>query len=206
MRWKTEGFRRRNVRKKRLRNGKKAQRRANRKAVNAKGKAKASGASTVQETDAEDEEWVESEESDSDAADDAQLPKDIKDVVTSAVIVALRELQRCLDTESDPFTAARAKFAGAVRNTCREHGQAGEAEKIIKYFDKYWFNDTWRGALSYIISRSQNTDITIADTIIDGGLPQGRARTAFLNTNNHIESMFRTLQVVFLEFRKNKRY
>jgi hypothetical protein len=44
-----------------------------------------------------------------------------------------------------------------------------------------------------------------SEAVLDKGLPPGQTRDGPWNTNNHIESGFRTLKVVFLELRKNKR-
>lgn len=42
--------------------------------------------------------------------------------------------------------------------------------------------------------------------VTDEGLPKGRTRDGPWDTNNWIESSFRTFNIVFLEHRKNKRH
>lgn len=48
--------------------------------------------------------------------------------------------------------------------------------------------------------------ILFLDLCIDLGLPKGQTRNSTFNTNNWVESAFRTMDTVFLRHRKNKRY
>ncbi|KAG8955776.1 hypothetical protein FRC03_011062 [Tulasnella sp. 419] len=62
-----------------------------------------------------------------------------------------------------------------------------QLERLKKYFDENWFNETW---LQYF------TDIN---------LPKDQTRDGTWNTNNWVESAFRVFDAVFLGHRKNKR-
>jgi hypothetical protein len=79
------------------------------------------------------------------------------------------------------------RFADEIKEICARN-QLQQVEKaIVRYFDRYWFSDLWR------------------EHVLDEGLPAGQTRDGPWNTNNWIESSFRTFGVVFLESRKNKR-
>lgn len=79
-------------------------------------------------------------------------------------------------------------------------------DAIIEYFRKNWLTEYWRGKHARAFS-CEFTLLTfhVSDLWADSGLPAGTSRDGILNTNNWIESAFRTFKLVFLGNRNNKR-
>ncbi|KZT31044.1 hypothetical protein SISSUDRAFT_1038738, partial [Sistotremastrum suecicum HHB10207 ss-3] len=103
------------------------------------------------------------------------------------LLVAFRSAQRCRDTKDDPWKAAHEAFNKQIRRICRKYSRLDLILILTEYFDDNWWCEEWR------------------NSVIDAGLPQGMTRDGNLNTNNWVEALFRMLDQVFLQMRKNKR-
>ncbi|KAJ9120593.1 hypothetical protein QFC22_002522 [Naganishia vaughanmartiniae] len=96
--------------------------------------------------------------------------------------------QRC--NREEDWTAAAFKFFRDVKDTlCKKHGLAsGVFTQVEDYFNNNWLTEDWRRLW---------TDI---------GLPEkGATRDGVLNTDNWIESAFKTFKAIFLGGKKNRR-
>ncbi|KAJ9120410.1 hypothetical protein QFC24_005367 [Naganishia onofrii] len=114
---------------------------------------------------------------------DPSLPKE----AMSELLELFRKLQR-YRAENLDWQSCRDQFEVGVKGMCSRYELVSKMPNVImEYFETNWFTDFWR------------------DLWTDNGLPQGDSRDGPLNTNNYIESAFRTFKLVFLGGRKNKR-
>jgi hypothetical protein len=122
----------------------------------------------------------------------------------NAIVRAFRRIQRYRASDEEPFESYLEAFRSDVRNVCKEYGIVEAVQPILDYFDRNWFSDLWRRVYLPILCESSCLQVSSAH-VLDEGLPEGQTRDGTWNTNNWVESSFRTFKQVFLENRKNKR-
>jgi hypothetical protein len=69
------------------------------------------------------------------------LPRD----AMPALLNLFRQLQRCRDTEADPWRSALQAFEDDVRQLCEDHNILEKAQPVLEYFQKNWWTPVWRG-------------------------------------------------------------
>jgi hypothetical protein len=114
---------------------------------------------------------------------------------------------RGLTGKGESWEEYLARFEAGLNRVGREEAMVERVPMIMDYFQRNWFCARWRRKCS-LIPLFYNTQWPITNTgvVLDEGLPPGQSRDGPWNTNNYIESGFRTLKMVFLESRKNKRF
>lgn len=121
----------------------------------------------------------------------------------SEIICAFRDVQRYRgDADPVPWSEYEGNFKLSLSRICKKHG-IEEVETILRYFVKFWFCPYWRS--SEFLTRLICITHAFIEHVTDEGLPLGQTRDGVWNTNNNIESSFRTLNKVFLQNRQNKR-
>jgi hypothetical protein len=61
------------------------------------------------------------------------------------IFLAFQKIQRYRATDEKPFEYYREIFVQDLREALQKHGLASSLRHIVRYFDKYWFSDLWRG-------------------------------------------------------------
>jgi hypothetical protein len=114
---------------------------------------------------------------------------------------------RGLDRPGESWSEYLGRFETGLTRVGREEAIEEAVPGILDYFQKNWFCERWRRKSSpiHLFSGTRRL-IPKTGSVLDVGLPPGQSRDGPWNTNNYIESGFRTLKMVFLESRKNKRF
>ena len=73
------------------------------------------------------------------------LPRD----AMPALLNFFRRLQRCRDTELDPWRPALQVFEDAVRQLCEDYDIPEKAQSVLEYFRNNWWTPVWRGTFRF---------------------------------------------------------
>lgn len=60
-----------------------------------------------------------------------------------------RQLQRCHDTELDPWRSALQTFEDGVWQLCKDHNVPEKAQSVLEYFQKNWWTPIWCGMFHF---------------------------------------------------------
>jgi hypothetical protein len=123
-----------------------------------------------------------------------------------SICTEFRKIQRYRGRKGESWDEYYTEFQQGLERIGVKYSIELAVPAILEYFDRNWFCDRWRCKWLTLHETNLRLTIKLEALALDEGLPKGQTRDGPWNTNNSIESAFRTLNVVFLECRRNKRF